>query len=52
MKILLFQLLYIDPGSGSIFIQMIIAGLASTLVFWSRIKNSFIIFIKRLFKKP
>jgi hypothetical protein len=52
MKFFLFQLLYIDAGSGSILIQMIIAGLASTLVVWSKIKTSLIIFIKRLFKKP
>lgn len=52
MRILSYQLLYIDFSSGSMLIQMIIAGLASMLVFWSRIKTSLIIFIKRLFKKP
>ncbi len=45
------SLLYIDSGSGSILIQMIIAGLASTLVFWSRIKKYVISIFKRIFKK-
>jgi len=45
------KLLYIDSGSGSMIVQMIIAGLASTLVFWSKIKTSLINLIKWLLKK-
>jgi hypothetical protein len=51
MFLKLSTLLYIDSGSGSMIVQMIIAGLASTLVFWSKIKATLINFITRFFKK-
>jgi len=40
-------LLYIDPGTGMILIQMIIAGFASVLVFFKNIREK----VKNLFKK-
>jgi hypothetical protein len=51
MKKLILDLLYIDPGSGSFLIQMIIAGLASGFLFYSKVKNWFLAKIKRFFKK-
>jgi hypothetical protein len=32
------QLLYIDPGSGSLLLQVLIAGAISTLLFFKNIK--------------
>jgi hypothetical protein len=40
-------LLYIDPGTGMIIIQLIVAGFASLLVFFKKIRES----IKDIFKK-
>lgn len=41
------NLLYIDPGTGMILIQLIVAGLASVLIFFKKIKAK----LKNLFKK-
>lgn len=38
---------YIDPGTGMILIQLIVAGVASVLVFFKNIKEK----IKNLFKR-
>lgn len=42
------QLLYIDPGSGSYLVQVIIAGLLGIAFFFSNIKN----YIKAFFTRP
>ena len=39
--------LYIDPGTGMILIQLIVAGLASVLMFFKKIKTR----LKNLFRK-
>ena len=41
------MLLYIDPGTGMILIQLIVAGLAGVMVFFKKIKSK----IKKVFKK-
>ena len=41
---------YIDPGTGSIIIQFIIAAIASITVFFKKIKNKVTSFFKK-FKK-
>jgi hypothetical protein len=41
---------YIDPGTGSIIIQLIIAAIASITVFFKKIKNKVTSFFKK-FKK-
>ena len=41
------MLLYIDPGTGMILIQLIVAGLAGVMVFFKKIKSK----IKKIFKK-
>ena len=41
------MLLYIDPGTGMILIQLIVAGLAGVMVFFKKIKSK----IKEVFKK-
>ena len=41
------MLLYIDPGTGMILIQLIVAGLAGIMVFFKKIKSK----IKEFFKK-
>ncbi len=40
-------LLYIDPGTGMIIIQLIVAGLASVLVFFKKIRDK----VKKIFKR-
>ena len=45
-------LLYIDPGSGSYLIQMIIAGAVGVAVFFKNIKNYIKAFFTRSPKKP
>ena len=39
--------LYIDPGTGMILIQLIVAGVASVLVFFKKIKAK----MREIFKK-
>ena len=39
--------LYIDPGTGMIIIQLVVAGFASLLVFFKNVREK----IKNLFKK-
>ena len=41
------HLLYIDPGTGMILIQLIVAGFASIIVFFKKFRNR----IKNFFKK-
>lgn len=44
-------ILYIEPGSGSLIIQFLIAVVAGGLVFWSNLKMKIKSIISRLFKK-
>ena len=41
------QILYIDPGTGMILIQLIVAGFASAIVFFKNFRQK----IKDLFRK-
>jgi hypothetical protein len=43
-------LLYIDPGTGSFLIQVLIAGAASVLMFFKNIKLVLINFWNKIFK--
>jgi len=47
-----FELVYIDPGSGGLLIQIIIAGATSILIFFRSAKLFFLNIFKRIFKKP
>jgi hypothetical protein len=42
-----FFFLYIDPGSGSMLIQMLIGAVVAAGVFFRRIKSLFVQFFKR-----
>ncbi len=35
------EILYIDPGTGSVFYQVILSGILTALVFFKRIKDFF-----------
>jgi hypothetical protein len=41
---------YLDPGTGSIIIQGIFAGLAAVVVFFNFIKSSIINFVRKLLR--
>ena len=43
-------LLYIDPGTGSILIQVLIAGAVSVLMFFKNVKLVLINFWNKIFK--
>ena len=43
--------MYFDPGTGSMFIQIIIASLAAVSAFFLTFKTSLINFFKGIFKK-
>ena len=42
--------LYIDPGTGSLFIQVLIAGVVSVLMLFKNIKLVVSDFLKKIFK--
>jgi hypothetical protein len=44
-------LLYIDPGSGNVIVQLIIAGVASTLAYSKQLRTVIFGFMKGIFKK-
>ena len=44
-------LLYVDPGSGSYILQILIAGIISVIIFFRNIKLYVKTFFYRLFKK-
>jgi hypothetical protein len=44
-------LLYLDPGTGTVIIQIIIAGLASLVVYFKQLRIFLFDFIRRIFKK-
>lgn len=46
------ELLYIDPGSGSYLVQLIIAGALGVAFFFRNIKNYIKTFFTRSDKKP
>lgn len=48
---MLSNIIYIDPGSGSIFIQLLIAFISGILVFYNSFRIRIISFFKKLFKK-
>jgi hypothetical protein len=43
-------LLYIDPGTGSFLIQVLIAGAVSVLMFFKNLKLVLINFLNKIFK--
>ncbi len=46
------HLLYIDPGSGSYLVQVIVAGALGVVFFFRNIKNYIRAFFTRSHKKP
>ena len=44
-------LLYIDPGSANVIVQLIIAGVASTLAYSKQLRTVIFGFMKGIFKK-
>ena len=42
---------YIDPGTGSIIVQALIAGIAGIAVFYSNLKNKILTFFKNIKSK-
>ncbi len=44
-------ILYIDPGSANVIIQLIIAGVASTVAYSKQLRTVIFGFLKGIFKK-
>jgi|WetSurMetagenome_2_1015567.scaffolds.fasta_scaffold07133_2 hypothetical protein len=51
MGTLKFILLYLDPGTGSLIIQLLIAGVTAVLFFFRNVREKIFGFIKNLRKK-
>ena len=42
---------YLDPGTGSIILQALLAAIAAIGVFFTQLKMKFLILIRKIFKK-